>query len=193
MLEHLRGRASERRLRLFASACCRGILSKFDPYHGALNVSEGIAEGKRTSKLLRGLSFWSTVASEAGDPPGWAIQQALDVGEYGLDGEFTDWVAGLRPNGKEVDPMDDLARFADLARCVFGNPFRPVAANPAWLTSTVVTLVKQMYEKKTFDAMPILADALQDAGCEEAELLDHCRGGGPHCRGCWVLDLVLGK
>jgi hypothetical protein len=76
---------------------------------------------------------------------------------------------------------------------IFGNPFRPVAFSREWLTSTVVTLAQQMYDSRDFSAMPILADALQDAGCDNADILGHCRGDGPHVRGCWVVDLVLGK
>jgi len=76
---------------------------------------------------------------------------------------------------------------------IFGNPFRPVSVERAWLTSTVVKLAEGMYESRDFGAMPILADALQDAGCDHADILDHCRGDGPHTRGCWVVDLLLGK
>lgn len=82
---------------------------------------------------------------------------------------------------------------AQLIRDIFGNPFRPVATDPAWQTSTVLALARQMYESRDFTAMPILADALQDAGCENADILGHCRGEGPHVRGCWVVDLILGK
>jgi hypothetical protein len=73
------------------------------------------------------------------------------------------------------------------------NPFRPTSFFTAWRTSTAVALARQMYESRDFGAMPILADALQEAGCEDAAILDHCRGEGPHVRGCWVVDLVLGK
>jgi len=72
-----------------------------------------------------------------------------------------------------------------------GNPFRPVPLDPSWLTSTVVTLAAGVYDERAFDRLPILTDALQDAGCEIAEVLDHCRGPGPHVRGRWVVDLVL--
>jgi hypothetical protein len=82
---------------------------------------------------------------------------------------------------------------AHLLRCVAGNPFRPVAFDPEWRTSTAVALAQQMYESRDFSAMPILADALQDAGCDSDDILAHCRGPGPHVRGCWVVDLVLGK
>ena len=85
-------------------------------------------------------------------------------------------------------------REEDLVRDVFGNPFAPTQLfDPAWLTSTVLALAKGIYEERAFDRMPILADALQDAGCDSADILDHCRGPGPHVRGCWVVDLVLGK
>jgi hypothetical protein len=80
-----------------------------------------------------------------------------------------------------------------LLRCIFENPFRPVLLDPSWLTSTVVALAQGIYEERAFERMPILADALQDAGCDNADILDHCRGGGTHVRGCWVVDLVLGK
>lgn len=77
---------------------------------------------------------------------------------------------------------------------VYGNPFRPVTFNPDWRTSTAVALAKQMYDSRDFSAMPILADALQDAGCDNDDVLTHCRAAaGVHVRGCWVVDLVLGK
>jgi hypothetical protein len=78
-------------------------------------------------------------------------------------------------------------------RDIFGNPFRSVGVLRQWRTSTVVALAQQMYDSRDFSAMPILADALQDAGCDNADILDHCRGPGPHVRGCWVVDLVLSK
>ena len=101
-----------------------------------------------------------------------------------------------------VDDMSDAWRAARatesaaqaaLLRDIFGNPFRPVAFSPAWRTDTAVALAQQMYDAREFGAMPILADALQNAGCDNDEVLTHCREGGPHVRGCWVVDLVLGK
>jgi hypothetical protein len=82
---------------------------------------------------------------------------------------------------------------AGLVRDIFGNPFRLIAFAPAWRTDTAVALARQMYESREFGAMPILADALQDADCRDEAILAHCRGEGPHVRGCWVVDLVLGK
>ncbi|MBP3960792.1 hypothetical protein J8F10_36690 [Gemmata sp. G18] len=94
------------------------------------------------------------------------------------------WVAAV-----EVEKRDQ----ADTLRDIFGNTFRPVSLSPSWRTDTAVALATQMYEAREFSTMPILADALQDAGCDSADILEHCRSKGPHVRGCWVVDLVLGK
>ncbi|MBP3960375.1 hypothetical protein J8F10_34535 [Gemmata sp. G18] len=79
-------------------------------------------------------------------------------------------------------------------RDIIGNPFRPVTPDPEWLTSTVTALASQMYTSSDFSAMPILADALQDAGCDNTDVLNHCRDAdATHVRGCWVVDMMLGK
>jgi hypothetical protein len=80
-----------------------------------------------------------------------------------------------------------------ILRDIFGNPFRPVAVDPSWLTSTVVALAEGIYQERAFDRLPILADALQDAGCDSDDVLSHCRSDGPHVRGCWVVDLLTGR
>jgi hypothetical protein len=107
----------------------------------------------------------------------------------------------LAANRKRMERADDFLKAgmaeqssqASLLRCVVGNPFRLVALDPSWLTSTVVQLAAGIYEERAFDRLPILADALQDAGCEEEQVLAHCRGDGPHVRGCWVVDLLTGR
>ncbi len=85
---------------------------------------------------------------------------------------------------------------ADLVRCVFGNPFRPVAADPAWLAwngRTLPRMARAIHDGRAFERLPVLADALEEAGCTEPAVLAHCRSGGPHARGCWVVDALLGK
>jgi hypothetical protein len=82
---------------------------------------------------------------------------------------------------------------AELLRDIFRYPFRRVGYSRAWHTDTVLSLARRMYESRDFSAMPILADALQDAGCEDPDILNHCRGPGSHVRGCWVIDRVLGN
>jgi hypothetical protein len=95
----------------------------------------------------------------------------------------------LTSTPKDVELVAQVALLLD----IFGNPFSPVAFSLYWHTSTVLSLVQGIYDECAFDRMPILADALQDAGCGNEEILSHCRGIGSHCRGCWVVDLVLGK
>ncbi len=68
-----------------------------------------------------------------------------------------------------------------------------MAFDPAWRTDAAVGVAAQMYGRRDFAAMPVLADALEDAGCDDEDILGHCRGPGVHVRGCWVVDLVLGK
>jgi hypothetical protein len=82
---------------------------------------------------------------------------------------------------------------AKLVRDVAGNPFRAVTLDPDLRTSDALALARSIYDDRAFERMPILADALQDAGCEDEDVLGHCRGPDPHVRGCWVVDLVLGK
>ncbi|MCE9564442.1 MAG: hypothetical protein K8U57_20585 [Planctomycetes bacterium] len=89
--------------------------------------------------------------------------------------------------------MELPAGWRPLFSDIFGNPFSSMAFAPQWRTSTATAIAQQMYDSRDFSAMPILADALQDAGCDSADILDHCRGDGPHVRGCWVVDQVLGK
>ncbi len=80
---------------------------------------------------------------------------------------------------------------------IFGNPFRPLPSLEAkwlrWQDGIIRNLAKQMYDSQDFSSMAILADALEEAGCTDRTILNHCRGLGPHVRGCWVLDLVLNK
>jgi hypothetical protein len=80
-----------------------------------------------------------------------------------------------------------------LIRDIFGNPFRPATLDPAWCSSTTTQLAAGIYDERAFDRLPILADALEEAGCADPDILAHCRGPGPHVRGCWVVDLLLGK
>jgi hypothetical protein len=89
--------------------------------------------------------------------------------------------------------LPDSTQFASDFRDIFANPFRPVTLAPSWQTETVVALATGIDADRAFDRMPVLADALEDAGCDYADVLSHCRGEGPHVRGCWVVDLMLGK
>jgi hypothetical protein len=84
----------------------------------------------------------------------------------------------------------------DLLRDIFGNPSRSVPVDPSWLAwndRTVLKLAQAIYAEQAFDGLPILADALEEAGCVSSDLLAHCRSAGPHVRGCWVVDCLLGQ
>ena len=84
-------------------------------------------------------------------------------------------------------------RQAGLIRDLFGNPYQPVRLDPAWRSPTVLAIAGDIYEHDTFGELPVLADALEDAGCEEPAVLDHARHDCPHVRGCWLVDGLLGK
>jgi hypothetical protein len=92
-------------------------------------------------------------------------------------------------DGREIELIEQ----ARLLRELFGNAFRPAAVDSSWLTPSVVQLAKAIYNEKTFDLMPVLADALEDAGCTNQDLLRHCRQQEQHIRGCWLVDVILGK
>jgi hypothetical protein len=83
---------------------------------------------------------------------------------------------------------------SEILRDIYGRLlFRPVSLDPSWLTSDVVALAEGIYAENAFDRMPILADALQDAGCDSPDILNHCRQPGKHVRGCWVVDMLTGR
>jgi hypothetical protein len=88
---------------------------------------------------------------------------------------------------------DEYQEQAKVMRDISGNPFRPITLNPSWLIPSVLTFANGIYFEKAFDRMPILAAALQDAGCDNDDILNHCRQPGEHVRGCWVIDLLLSK
>jgi hypothetical protein len=82
----------------------------------------------------------------------------------------------------------------ELLRCVFANPFQPVSLEAAWLShhgGIVAKISRAVYDERAFDRLAIVADALEEAGCTNADILSHCRNPGPHVRGCWVVDLLL--
>jgi hypothetical protein len=96
--------------------------------------------------------------------------------------------------------IESILPQCQLLRCILGNPFRPATVSPAWRTPQVVDLAQAAYEQRELPAgtldlarLAVLADALEDAGCDQADLLTHLRGPGPHVRGCWAVDLILGK
>jgi hypothetical protein len=174
MLKALRKRASERKMRLFATACwcCRARdFVSFGGLREATRKAERMADGEFQPQKRDGT---------------WVV---FNKNPFTLARETSEIIENIGGKGN-VPPAEQVA----LLREIFGNPFRPVAVDPAWLTSDVLALARGIYEEKAFDRMPILADALQDAGCANEDVLTHCRDVTQlHVRGCWVVDLVLGK
>jgi hypothetical protein len=246
MLEFLKGKASDRKLRLFAVACCRKIwhLLADERSRTAVDVAGRAADRQATKKEFSDArraavrayhdagqishSLWlatdrtyrvgdkvyraddafqptdATKAAHAATNAAYAAQAATNTVTQVAATETARYVAiAASQSAFEDCPTLPAAREAALAPAhaeqsvivleIFGNPFRPVTLDPTWLTSTVKNLAEAIYEERAFDRLPILADALEDAGCNQQDILSHLRGGGEHCRGCWPLDLVLGK
>ena len=99
-----------------------------------------------------------------------------------------------RPN--EPAWFDERKSQCCLLRDIFGNPFRPASISLSWLAwndGAIFKMAQAIYDARAFDRLSLLADALEDAGCTDADILSHCRTPGEHVRGCWVVDLLLGK
>ena len=107
-------------------------------------------------------------------------------------GWANDETAACLPDSEELR-VEHLHLQSAIFRDIVGNPFRPIAFDPGWRTADTDGVARAIYEDQAFGRLPILADALMDAGCDDERLLGHCQGRGPHTRGCWPVDLVLGK
>jgi hypothetical protein len=199
MLESLRGKVSDRKLRLFAVSCFRRVWGLVGAEaRAALEACEGYAEGRVTPAALRH-------AFEAVPYPADLYPASDFAGAGGADfaallaANAADFGASdTRPGSR--DEREASASLGRYARDILGNPFRTVALDPAWLTPDVQALARAAYEGRdlpqgTLDParLAVLADALEEAGCRDQQILRHLRGPGPHVRGCWVIDLLLGS
>lgn len=203
MQEALRGKASERKLRLFAVACCRrlGPLLQDPRITTALDVAERHADGAATQADLEAVLRGAALAQRAQRRKALLFAYAAVMDACGPGGlgaaEKAAWAAAAADSratyGERLRRTrpDLYASLAALLRDVLGNPFRPVAVDQSWLTPAVVRLAQSIYDGRAFDRLPILADALEEAGCTHAEVLGHCRQPGTHARGCWVIDGLL--
>jgi hypothetical protein len=209
---------SERKGRLLAAAFCRRVwhLLSDERARRAVEVAELYADGKATPAELQAAC---TAAEETtafdGDTVIWcevggAAFVTVEPEPSPLDAAYiaaenVGWEAA-RSADEDTDEPDAKAMAAeraaqcDLVREVFGNPFRPVVLNPAWLTPTVVSLAQAADNDRVMPSghlalarLAILADALEEAGCTEHTVLEHLRTPGPHVSGCWPIDLLLAK
>ena len=203
MLEYLRGKASDRQLRLFACANSRAVrgtehLGPGAAVAAAERYADGLASDQDLASERRGTPFPDNYSEWVVGPSAYdGAWQAVDYLASALD------LMKIDPDAWRhcPIPLDDFVKRSVLfLRDIFGNPFRPVTLSPAWLTPQVVALAQAAYEQRerpagTLDParLSVLADALEEAGCADAELLGHLRGPGPHARGCRAVDLLLGK
>ena len=186
-------RMTPRQWRLVACACVRRVSQATKGNSGAaIDLAERFADGKATAyqlastrhsgRFLTGNAAWAVCWDPAEDGHGMAKRaSAWAAGLLGEDGTNL----SLRDRTSTFELFDDIA----------GNVIEPARIDPLWLAwndGTVRHLAGAIYDERAWDNMPILADALEDAGCQDERILDHCRRGGPHTRGCWVVDLVLG-
>jgi hypothetical protein len=208
MLDHFCGKSvSKRKLRLFTVARCRNSwhLLSDERSRQAVEVGERFADGLATEEELV-VTQAAAAAAIAGAKAATAAHTAafyasgLIVSIPSPSITFADTAIGSEFKAADQDGVtqrtaEELWQVSVL-RDIFGNPFRTVAITSNWLTwndCTVRRIAQAIYDERAFDRMPILADALEDAGCTDRAILDHCRGEGQHVRGCWIVDLILGK
>jgi hypothetical protein len=202
MLFSLREQTSERKTRLFAVACCRSAWHPVTDWRcrRALELAERVADGKASLDELAE----AREAIKTGRKVSRAVLVKHAVDHYPAIGACNTLCTAWRLARADLPECAGSVRTAkvalkteaDLVRDIFGNPFRTVSILPAivrWNDSTVVKLAQAIYEERRFGDLPILADALEEAGCTDPVILDHCRSGGEHVLGCWSVDLLLGK
>lgn len=162
-----------------------------------------IQEARLQATSVMGGMWWQA-SSDSSDQyldDAWVTAQSTAEAMVIAAGRLVRKMTGLPEDRPEDEHRADEERAqCDLIRCVLGNPFRSVILDPAWRNPTVVTLAHAAYQERelpsgTLDPvrLAVLADALEDAGCTDPDILSHCRQSNEHCRGCWLVDLLIGK
>jgi hypothetical protein len=207
LLRCLRNQGSERRWRLLCCACFRGLYGRRvqDPRtSAAVAVAERYAEGLANKAQLVAARRAARAAAE----PSPHVKRAAWWATYGRPrpalrslvwAEYpAAWVTRwdqVPARARATLSRADEALVCALIRDVFANPFRPAAIDPGWLrwNGGTVPAVAREVEEGAYDRLPVLADALEDAGCTDEVVLGHGRNGLAHVHGCWLLDAVLGR
>jgi hypothetical protein len=190
MLEFLLDNTSHRKLCLYGSACCHRFWQHITHEHSrnAVEVLEKYADGLATERQLTAVfnAHERTFGKHSHDGIYYGVEAAIQIA-YGSNPYYV-----LLSSSPDLISNERLSQ-SSLLREIFGNPFRPATIDPRWLSSTVIDLAHSIYDERAFERMPILADALMDAGCDSDEIINHCRSEGLHVRGCWVVDLLLSQ
>lgn len=196
MIRFLGERGSPRRWQLFACHCCWRIVPLLGDERSlrAVVVAERQAEGRATAEEVAE----AREAAQAAEVEVWAtsrlnekLGRAATAARRCLTTPRRVCIPAALATGRGRDR--EWLEQAHLLRDLFGNPFRPVAFDPAWRTPTVGAMAQQIYDDGAFGELPILGDALEDAGCTDTTILDHCRQPAMHRCGCWVVDRILEK
>jgi hypothetical protein len=188
---------SDRKLRLFAVACCRRVwdLMPAEQCRHAVVVAEQHADGLADLVELRAAE---SAVRDLEDRGGWSPTLLAAIWLAYWTADRSAWSAAQWiPTDDDTQPLRDDHAQAGLLRDLFGNPFRPAPVVPAsclsWHDGLIPKLAQAIYEEWAFDRLGVLGDALEEAGCADEAILGHCHSGGEHARGCWLVDLVLGK
>jgi hypothetical protein len=196
MLDFVRDKVSDRKLWLFSAASFRRLIDLLpDPrQQRAIEALEQLAEGIITRAECRGVTADARNAfHEHRFEDNRHFTGLMLYREFCSSSIAVHAIAAA--GGREDYP--ERHEQARLMRCIVGNPFRlvrPIGPNIlTWNAGTIQSLARTVYNDRAFDRMPLLADALEDAGCTDAELLGHLRSPGPHVRGCWAVDLLTGR
>jgi len=212
--EQVRGRTKrlQRRLRLFSCACARQLEPWFKNPRllKALDASERYADGlikdagigkwnAETNKLWRAADQSRVRDKVSVVTAHWAVAYSCMAEKYGGYQDIA-WRILQVDRAFREKKGELVTLFLAILRDILGNPFRPVAVDPAWRTPPVISLAQGAYDERHLpagtldsDRLAVLADALEDAGCDGTDILTHLRGPGPHVRGCWAVDLVLAR
>ena len=193
MMKFMGVRLSRRKRLLFGCATARLVWDfVVQPCNRqAVLTSEAYADGLATSSEM--VTAWHKLEWEAAMYSEWSMDALM----AGLPYSGATQQDRERFTGRDRSPFEvSRVQWSDALRDIAGNPFHEYALQPDWLAANdriAAALAESAYDERAFDGLPILADALEDAGCDLAAVLDHLRGPGPHFRGCWALDIVLGK
>jgi hypothetical protein len=184
---------STRKLRLLTCACYRRIWHLLTAAsRNAVETAERHADGAATNAELQAVQPAHVQGGSIPDNGVHFLAAPSRLFRSWVDSALSYAAWAVERSGPNFDAERRIQ--CDLIRDLFGPArFRAIVIDPAWLTSGVVGLARSMYESREFAAIPVLADALEGAGCDTCDVLDHCRGPGPHARGCWLVDLLLGK
>jgi hypothetical protein len=218
LLTFLGDKVSDRKIRLFACLCCRRIWDVLgEKGRLAVETAERYTDGlcsaavaAKACSVAFGQEVWPATLNRASFPPAFpaaaraafALSPRSDASEAPPLASQAEALCAGRNGSRAYHSVRRTARSfqAGLLRELVGNSCRPASFGPDWLTPTVANLAQAVYEESIkpwepldLERLAVLSDAVEEAGCDYDDILNHLRSPGPHVRGCWAVDLLLGK